>query len=336
MSALWQRNIGTSLGNRRLPTQLEIRVLPQVFLVPENYEPTDTYQLPVMTQVFENPFSSWLYGAVVQLAYNGSEPAWSLDGWSFAKIDLSSIPGTSSTPNNKSNQSHELGALNFTDSWANVGGNVNVTVRTPAIRGRIECSLYESLSNTSNWLQVLDLQNASYWNDSANPKMLTPGYELLTQMTLTSPNNSQHWLTTTFADPARLVCCANETNDSPGPASIGYWSSNTNKKLGTPTGNFTVKWIVGEAIEQQFLDLKNMSHFVWQSQPSITALNCQPIIETANASVTVDLASGAVQKYSILDTPKHATSAWNDNYESHNSTEVNAASFTGHTNVTIR
>ena len=336
MSALWQRNVGISLENRQLQTQLEIRVLPQVFLVPENYEPTDTYQTPVLTQVFENPFTSWLYGAVVQLAYNGSQPAWSLDGWSFAQVDLSSIESTSSLRDSNSNRSHELGALNFTDSGANIGGNVNVTVPTPAIRGRIECSPHESLSNTSNWLQILDLQNASYWNESANPKTLTPGYELLTQITLSPPNSSQQLVTTTFADPARLVCCANETNSTPGQASIGYWSSNTYGRSGTPTGNFTVKWIVGEAIEQQFLDLQNMSHFIWQSHPSIAALNCQPIIETSNASVTVDLATGTVREYSLLDTPRNASNAWSDNYEAHNTTEVNAPSFTGNTNVIIR
>ena len=143
-------------------------------------------------------------------------------------------------------------------------------------------------------------------------------------------------ITTTFADPARLVCCANETDNVPGPASIGYWSINTYEGSDTPTGNFTVKWIVGEAIEPQFVDLKNTSHFVWQNQPSIAALNCQPIIESANASVTVDLANGAVQGYSILDAPDMATSAWSDDYEEHNTTDTNAEPFTGQTNVTVR
>ena len=181
MSALWQRDVESSPRNWQLSTQLEIRNIPQVFLVPENQEPTDTYQLPVLTQVFEDPFTSWLYGAVVQIAYNGSQPAWSFDGWSFAQVDLSSISSTSSIKNIEGNQSQELGAFNLTNSGTDVGGNVNVTVQTPAIRGRIECSPYESLSNTSNWLQALDLQNGSYWNVSANSDVPTSGYDLLTQ-----------------------------------------------------------------------------------------------------------------------------------------------------------
>lgn len=234
------------------------------------------------------------------------------------------------------NRSYELDELNFTDSGANFGGNVNVTVQTPAIRGRIECSPYpsQSVPDTSNWLQVLDLQNTSYRDVTANPRGFASAFELLTDITFSTQDGSQQWFTNTFAHPARLVCCANETDGSPDTASIGYWSANGDS---TTQGNFTVKWIVGEAIEQQFMNLQNNSHFLWQKRRSMTAINCQPIIETANASVTLDLTSGAVQGYFLMETPKLSTSAWSNNYEEHNSTEPHIGSYgEGLANYTVR
>lgn len=349
MSALWQRNLGTFPKIQQLPTQLEIRDLPLIFEDPLMYDFPSTIQFPILNKVYDKPFTSWVYGAVVQLAYNGSEPAWSANGWSFARIDLASISDISS----KSNISWEFGALNFTDSEAKIDRKVNVTLQTPAIRGRMDCTPYESLSNTSNWLRVLDFQDASYWNESGiesiTPTVVSPGYEILPQMIISPPDSLQQETPTAFADSARLVCCANETDKVPGLASIGYWSRNTYARSidllgdgycggpGIPTGNFTVKWIVGKAYEQQIVEKNHDSHFVWQDQPSIAALNCQPVIETANASVTVELATGAVQDYSILDTPRNATNAWLDNYEAHqpNST-LSSGPIVGDFNVTVR
>ena len=178
----------------------------------------------------------------------------------------------------------------------------------------------------------------SLWNVSANPNEPARGYELLPVISL--PSNMQ---TTTFADHARLTCCANGTDKEPGLGSIGYWSKNGNlvptdepNAVGV-TDNFTVKWIVGRPMRQQFLDSGNQPHFIWPESPSMTALNCQPIVETADATVTVDMISGAVQRYSIFDGPNVATSAWSDHYEIHNSTDPSSDNlYEGQVNVTVR
>lgn len=52
----------------------------------------------------------------------------------------------------------------------------------------------------------------------------------------------------------------------------------------------------------------------------MTALNCLPIFETAEASVTVDLATSAVQNYSLATKPVDATAAWSDHWLPHNRT----------------
>lgn len=240
---------------QHLPTQLEIRDLPLIFNEPFAFGRSERIQIPVLTQVFEYPFKSWVNGAVVQLAYNGSEPAWSADGWSFAQVNLASIPGPSSIPD----ISHEFGALKFTDSGARIDRKVNVTLQTPAIRGRIDCSLHDTLSNTSNWLQVLNFQDASYWNESYrgtsgiesfHSTVVRSGYEVLPGMIISPPDRLQQVTPTAFADFARLVCCANETDKVPGLASIEYWSCNNYVRplddsdcgvLSMLTGNFTVK-----------------------------------------------------------------------------------------------
>lgn len=49
----------------------------------------------------------------------------------------------------------------------------------------------------------------------------------------------------------------------------------------------------------------------------MAALNCQPVIETADASVTVDVVSRAVQRYSISDGSNVVTTAWSDNLAKH-------------------
>ncbi|GME59599.1 uncharacterized protein LTHEOB_4547 [Neofusicoccum parvum] len=53
-------------------------------------------------------------------------------------------------------------------------------------------------------------------------------------------------------------------------------------------------------------------HLVFTNAPSIAALHCTPIIETALADVTVDHKTGEVQYYRISGKPETATEAWTD------------------------
>lgn len=209
--------------------------------MPVNTNPTSTFQLTVLTQIFQNPFESWLYGAVVQLAYNGPEPAWSASEWSLAPIDLSSlhrdpqqsVQNEADVPNTES--------MNAADPKAVIHADSNVTINTVAVRGRVKCHPWKTLSNTSNWLRTWDLHNSSFWNVSINPRDLAHGYELLTEINL-SPEIS----TTTYANPSRLTCCADDTHNKPGLASVGYWSTNApaiprRSEPDQGPGNFTSK-----------------------------------------------------------------------------------------------
>lgn len=53
--------------------------------------------------------------------------------------------------------------------------------------------------------------------------------------------------------------------------------------------------------------------WVWVEEPQAQALVCSPVIDQATATVTVDMASGRMQNYTINGTPKNATGAWTDN-----------------------
>jgi hypothetical protein len=46
--------------------------------------------------------------------------------------------------------------------------------------------------------------------------------------------------------------------------------------------------------------------------PSLQALNCRPVIELAEADVTVDYTTGVVQDFTILGEPQPNSQPWSD------------------------
>jgi hypothetical protein len=84
-----------------------------------------------MAQLHRNLTAHWMYTATNQLALNGSEPAWSKDGWSFVPLDLRNV--SLLMPGKVDNKDQD-----------DIGQSSRVNVSTtPAIRGRIECSPHE-------------------------------------------------------------------------------------------------------------------------------------------------------------------------------------------------
>lgn len=97
--------------------------------------------------------------------------------------------------------------------------------------------------------------------------------------------------------------------------------------------NFTVKWIVGTSARtisvsgqrdlSQIPDSMladgsrpggNVSLLYWDEQPQMQVLNCEPLLETARAEVTVARASGQVLEMKILGEASSADEAWEETF----------------------
>jgi hypothetical protein len=159
MSGLWSRQLGTSIHTMTLKQQYEITTLPHTF-VPDIYQSykADEYQpreaFPAIEKFlyggsnFEN---SWLFGGLVQSAFNGTSPPWSKDNWGFPPVDLRNSNSVSG----------------------------NATYKSPALSGRIECT---PIVDANRWITLQNLTNSSMWNITGNPKNLINGYQLSSQV----------------------------------------------------------------------------------------------------------------------------------------------------------
>ncbi|KAH0360600.1 hypothetical protein KCU65_g9309, partial [Aureobasidium melanogenum] len=297
MSALWDLSVEASHHSLNISRELELRRVPRIFKVDSvmsSEAPDDEPMMAsILGSIYDTSVQSWLYSAAIELSQSGDTPPWSKDTWSFAPIDLHEI-------NRK--------APSFGTETANTGGRTsNITFQTPAVRARLECEDVDTWTDTSTWITAIDFTNRSVWNDTNKPPGLDHGYVL------------NGFANVNVASGA-FKCCANVTNGIPGEAAIGYWSDFSIAEREIKT-SILAKWIVGKPLEAKYspngygLDYYYGSPlFIWPEQPELAAINCTPIIEQATANVTVDITTGVVQDYSILDTPQNATEAWSDPY----------------------
>jgi len=270
-----------------------------------------------LSNVFGNLLTSWLYSSINEGVYNATPAPWTNEEWAFVPVDLTSVPITS-----------QNNATLSQNSPAQLGTKKNISFITPSIGGRLECTPID-MSNTSAWLTTLDFTNKTAWNDSKIPSDLKVGYELKLGLSMdrsvdghSTYYDDQNPYFSFFATNYRLTCCGNETNGTVNEATIGYWSPAADSEH----TSVVVKWITGHPFATQFNDstpLENRSsgegynsgiHWVWKDIPKVTALNCTPIFETSNASITVDLASRIVQDCSIINTPIPDINAWGYGY----------------------
>jgi hypothetical protein len=308
MSALFDSGNGILISLSEIPQNLELRSVPMMRPVSiSTKNPTWQFDYNVNNDDFAKHFGSmvqddlytsdtnWMYTALIQTAFKGPEPTWSQDGWSFVPVpyvmeDIVSVKQKSS-------------ALEGFHSLA------NLTVQTPAIRARLDCSNIEWPGNSSLWLQAQK--------------------ELTKYMKITALDNyfslegvvyADNFTTRITAQGDLLQCCANLTRDAQyNPAVVAYWTENWWKaedKRGVTTssgtgGNFTVKWIRGPASFAQASFL-NLDYLYFPEPPAIQALNCMPILESSQAEVTVEPGTGVVQQYRILETPNREEVAWSD------------------------
>jgi len=257
-----------------------------------------------LSWVYGNLLTGWLYASINEGVYNSTPAPWMQDDWAFVPADLDSISVNSgSNLSSTTNSSQQLGSI------------VNATFTTPAIRARLECTQFD-MSNTSAWLNTLDFTNRSAWRDPAIPTDLKIGYELKLGLSMNQSFNGSYKYYddenpyfSFFSTGYRLQCCGNETNGT--EAAIGYWSI-AEDSIHT---SVVVKWLTGHPFPVQFNDSVGLNnwdgnddygghiHWVWKDIPKVTALNCTPVFENTNASVSVDVSTGIVQNYTILDTP---------------------------------
>jgi hypothetical protein len=120
-----------------------MRRIPNLVEVSTAEEPGVEYPGAVLENAFNTPSTEWMYTAIVQLALNGSPPAWTMDDWSFVPLDISTISNGSSMQN--------IGHISASEQLGSASSSANISVVTPAVRGRLECTPYNGLSNLSAW-----------------------------------------------------------------------------------------------------------------------------------------------------------------------------------------
>jgi hypothetical protein len=197
-----------------------------------------------------------------------------------------------------------------------LGPVANFTVRTPAVRARLECNVFNEAQNASHWL---DFHNATTYNISSYKSVYVPN-------TLMLGNNTSTWVTAQAID---VQCCFNSTrspdlSEQETTVTLGYWTETfdigDSEQKGT-NGNLTIKWIHGTAGFAHLITEEPSMFF--PEPPNIQALMCVPRIETAKAEVTVDSRNGNVQRFQILEPPNSDdVAAWSDEFQLRNCSEV--------------
>ncbi|KAJ5289933.1 uncharacterized protein N7443_010186 [Penicillium atrosanguineum] len=360
MSALFDRGPGVVSQPITFERSIEIRDIPFVFPTEQSYYPSasNDYAAVILADLYKNLSTHWMYTATIQLALNGSQPAWSKDGWSFVPTQMTNL-STINLPND----------LDASDQAVD-GSQTNVSLATPAMRGRIECSEYplDVFMNISNWLTIKDISNHTIWNTSTIPKdakgaYVEGGYQLgavapwtgtphpsmiypvNTSDAALSGNGSCPGCTTVFVNPSQITCCENGSSSEWDPSvAVGYWSPNTNLESFSTRQwhrNFTAKWLYGNAVT----GIKNNKNtlggayydvdMLFPSIPSILLLDCKPIVESAEADIIVNPANGEIQSFNITSTPKELTEAFADNFLPHNQTHFSRETGQVTYNVTV-
>ncbi|CAO2655525.1 Nn.00g043280.m01.CDS01 [Neocucurbitaria sp. VM-36] len=293
--------------NRQQPFQYTTSIYPWFYLNDE---------------ILNTTRSDWLYTALNEITLQTASPAWTRDGWAFTPVDMQQlliINSDQKTENTVNNNT----VSNF------VASSANVSFATTALRGRLECA--PILPARSNWTSRIEKAHTS--DRIGN---LT-GIILPTLLGMSQMNN-----TPIFSAPRQMACCTNGTDG--GQSVVAYWSSNNSyideeqpwSTIPYEDGwvrNFTVKWIVGsgktaEVSGQRDLSTSpnvvmadgsrpagNVTLLYYEEQPHIQIMNCEPVLETANARITVDRSSGQVLESMIIDEPKVASDAWNTVYD---------------------
>jgi hypothetical protein len=300
MSSLWTLEFQTQDLDTSIARQLEIRRLPEVYITKTRGSASENPQLSAtISAIFGNYMTNWMYSATLEMTQSTAPLPWTREDWSFLPVDLASVRTQAKT---------------IADAAKNPNlGAYNVTVQTPALRARLDCR-----ASDLDWINDLDFSNKTLWNSTSAPNNLTVGYELTNS--IQTGYSLGKWIPF-LPTPDFLHCCSNITTGQPGESVIGYWSSFYEE--GPLTGDLIVaKIAIGKPLQKIYNDSTHIpsyfdntgSHWIWPDKPEVQSVNCTPIIEQADAKVTVDLYSGTVTNYTLLGEPESMSAAWVDKF----------------------
>lgn len=311
-SALFEQTTGVISDPVSLNRSLELRQTPYLRKVNETYPPTFggsrgaygyDYVGTTLSDLFGNLTNNWLYSGVIQATLNGTEPEWSQGGWSFVPVDLSGLK-------DRQKPTKEVDP----DKVETYASLVNITMTTPAIRGRVQCYQPEEIRNGSTrWLT-----NTTFTDPETNKTVRN-----------VMPNNLM--LGGPLAPDAKYIsCCYNHTikpsNDTlPQPVAIGFWTqdlADTSKYVSASLNNFTVKWIQGDA-DPGHASMDSSPTVYFPKNPKIQAVKCMPTFEKAEAEIVVDKEAKRVLSHRILGEPVADDSAWSDSFVVHDLSDPN-------------
>jgi hypothetical protein len=126
------------------------------------------------------------------------------------------------------------------------------------------------------------------------------------------------------------VCCTNQSApDDDAQSAIGYWSiTYLQEYLKEWPGNFSIKWITGTTKSTEFVTRSDPTDLLYSEdydtiryrfmsfteEPRWQVLSCQPIIEQAEAHVTVARESGHVLDFNLVQEPRPMPEVWATNH----------------------
>ncbi|KAF2437904.1 hypothetical protein P171DRAFT_477814 [Karstenula rhodostoma CBS 690.94] len=332
MSALFERKPANSLSSVTLNRTLDVRFEPVLTTIDVLSEPDVRFKPSehanaVLSSIYSGSSYNWLYRATIQLSLGGPQLAWTRDEWNFIPVDISTAsPAINDNP----------AVVNSTNN--RLGLSTNVTLQTTAMRAWLECHQIDEIANRSTWLSNITAQDLP-------PDVTTGDFKSGYQFNHFVFENTTS-STPILGQDRSIQCCMNGTTSNPQDAVIGYWSPLQKSlhpdwaAIGHPYQDrswplpFVTKWIVGEPIA---LRNYNRDIILYKDPPVLQAALCQPVIDTAEATVTLDAESHIVYSYELLREPESLQSAWSDVFVRHDISDSGShytTNYTGPLNMT--
>ncbi|KAI8939300.1 hypothetical protein NX059_003090 [Plenodomus lindquistii] len=315
MAAVFERQPSTYMQTVLIDRPLAARRAPLVYQHEAGRADAD-YLKSLMRTIT----GDWMYTALDELTMGTAAPPWSQDEWSFTPIDLNELPPL------HFHQNTGRKAINAVSSEL-LSSASNATITTTAIRAELSCTTLDLSDITllsTNETNVLGEEVGRIVRDRSKPDN-TDGY-VLSRFLLDGTN----FKTTLLNTPARVMCCANQTDRSHDSA-VAYWSYQDSDLwwssktflnsdwdgFGPPKwpGNLMLKWVVGRAESADMVIYANGSPsnytlMNYPTMPETQIMSCEPSFESAEATVTVARESGQVLDYEILEEPQRILEPW--------------------------